>query len=47
MFNSFDKQEEMGYIIVTLTPDPLIVRVLEAFLSFAALREVMFEKTLG
>lgn len=47
VFRSFDKQEEMGYIIMTLIPDPLIVRVHEAFLSLAAFCEVMFEETLG
>lgn len=40
-------QEEMGYIIMTLTPDPLTVRAHEAFLSLAAFSRVMFEKTLG
>lgn len=40
-------QEEMGYIIMTLTPDPLTVRAHEAFLSLAAFNRVMFEKTLG
>lgn len=44
---SFDKQEEMRYIIMTLTPDPLIVRVHEAFPSLAVFCKVMFEETLG
>lgn len=47
VFRPFDKQEEMGYIIMTSTPDPLIVRLHEAFLSLAAFYEVMFEETLG
>lgn len=47
MFRSFDKQEEMGNIIVTLTSDPLIVRIHEAFLSLTIFCEVMFEETLG
>lgn len=37
----------MCYIIMTLTPDPLIVRVHEAFPALAAFCKVMFEETLG
>lgn len=46
-FRLFDKQGEMGYIIMTLTPDPLIIRVHEAFPTLAAFCKVMFEETLG
>lgn len=46
-FRVFDKQGKMGYIIMTLTPDPLIVRVHEAFPTLAAFCKVMFEETLG
>lgn len=46
-FRLFDKQGEMRYISMTLTPDPLIVRVHEAFPALAAFCKVMFEETLG